>query len=115
MLPTRRFRISRALAMLAIACVTPPLISCATPTTQAEQSAGLVEAAPAQPAAAAVPCLVLTKVIYHAPKTQPEANEWLAGNLQDPLNHYDTPSTVSQIRKINAKISALCPPTGGTQ
>lgn len=63
-----------------------------------------------QSAVKAVPCVELPIIAYHAPTSQPDANNWIAGRLVDTDNSLDTPDTVLQVRKFNAARRAVCGP-----
>lgn len=68
---------------------------------------------PAQPGPSplkAVPCVEAPAIDYHAPKDSMDLLAFLAGNLADPHNVYDTPATVLAIRKANAARAAVCGP-----
>lgn len=101
--------------LLGIACATMLTTSCATPTTpveapaQAKSSAIVVDRAAAPKEAAVVPCLALAIIVYHAPQTHPEVDQWLAGDLVDSANRWDRPDTVDSIRKHNAVVRDRCP------
>lgn len=56
-----------------------------------------------------MPCLALAIIVYHAPQTYPEVDQWLAGELADSANRWDRPDTVDSIRKHNAVVRDRCP------
>lgn len=58
----------------------------------------------------AIPCVEVPVIPYHAPTTASAASAWLAGTLPDPSNAFDTPGTVTAVRKANAARTAVCGP-----
>lgn len=79
-----------------------PMLSCGTSPTPVPQA----QAGPAK----AVPCVELPSIAYHAPKTKPEVDQWLGGDLADISNSLDTPDTVQAVRQFNAARDAVCGP-----
>lgn len=94
---------SKKLMMPAILSLTM-LAACQTTPSTGDSPAPQTADAPVQ----AVPCPSDPPISYHAPKVKADAEKWQAGQLSDPTNHYDTPDTVSAVRKHNAAVVAVC-------
>lgn len=93
---------SRKRIRLVSLLMTVPLLSCQTaPTPALPSQASAVKA---------IPCVSLGLLSYHAPTNAADASKWFSGSFPDPLNGYDTPSTVTSIRSQNAAIKAVCGP-----
>lgn len=93
---------SRRLTTLAMLCLTIPLLSCETLTTLGQHDA--VPSSSVQ----AIPCPTDPIIKYHAPTTGADVTAWINGSLADQSNQFDTPATVSEIRRHNAAVKSVC-------
>lgn len=94
---------SRKPILPVILCLTT-LAACQATDSTKDNLAPQTSSAPVQ----AVPCPSDPSFGYHAPKSPEDVAVWLKGALPDPTNRYDTPGTVSNIRRHNAAVVAVC-------
>lgn len=88
--------------------LTMPLLSCTTAPTVAPQVSSPSPATVPEKALQAIPCASLHQIPYHAPKDPVTLQAWLKNKLQNTGGIFDTPSTVTEIRKFNAEYQAVC-------
>ena len=105
MLPLENFMTFKKPMLPALLCAAMILAACST-TRQIEALPS-----PSSPVKA-VPCVEVPAIPYHAPQNATELTALLDGTLPDPKNVYDTPSTITAIRRANAAINAVCQPGG---
>jgi len=93
---------SPRLTGLAILCLTLPLMSCATKP--------ILDLPDPDSPVKAIPCTEAPLIPYHAPTDEASVAKWEAGTMPDLSNAFDTPGTVSAIRRANAAREAICGP-----